>query len=236
MPCIHVSVALSGLLAWRRSRGVQSPLRGGPHRCGPSTGFLHSTIIAEWTPCFVVYRGFDRASPRLEAVNLLHFGKNNDPGHSTNLSLHSRDVAGEARGIPCIFEKADGSVVVGHAPTALVFLDIISGVVAAKAGDALGPSGPWITHPRPIRHALTRAKRIGQPTASARTKFGSLVYGATRRRNRKTAAAASQTKSRVLHIPEERGLNLVWSSSVLTAGLQGLTPTIGIVRFRPKAH
>ena len=38
-------------------------------------------------------------------MNLLHFGKNNDPGHATNLSLHSRDVAGEARGIPCILEK-----------------------------------------------------------------------------------------------------------------------------------
>jgi hypothetical protein len=55
--------------------------------------------------------------------------------------------------------------------------------------------GPWIAHPRPIRHALTRARRIGQPTASARTKFGSWVCGAIRRRNRKTAAAASQTKS-----------------------------------------
>jgi len=33
--------------------------------------------------------GFDIASPRLEAVNLFYFGKNNDPGHSANLSLHS---------------------------------------------------------------------------------------------------------------------------------------------------
>jgi hypothetical protein len=119
-------------------------------------------------------------------------------------------------------------VVVGHAPTALVFLDIISGVVAANAGDALGPCGPWIAHPRAIRNALTRAKRIGQPTASARTKFGSLVCGATRRRNTKTAAAASQTKSRV---PEDRRLNSVVSSSVLIARLQRSTPTIGIVRF-----
>jgi len=117
-------------------------------------------------------------------------------------------------------------VVVGHAPTALVFLDIVSGVVAA--GDALGPCGPWIAHPRAIRNALTRAKRIGQPTASARTKFGSLVCGATRRRNTKTAAAASQTKSRV---PEDRRLNSVVSSSVLIARLQRSTPTIGIVRF-----
>jgi hypothetical protein len=181
--------------------------------------------------CFVVYRRFDRVSPRLETVNLLHFGKNNDPGHSTNLSLHSRKVTGEARGIPCILENADGSVVVGHAPTALVFLDIISGVVAANAGDALGPCGPWIAHPRAIRNALTRAKRIGQPTASARTKFGSLVCGATRRRNTKTAAAASQTKSRV---PEDRRLNLVWSSSVLIARLQRSTPTIGTIRLGQK--
>jgi hypothetical protein len=183
--------------------------------------------------CFVVYRRFDRASPRLETVNLLHFGKNNDPGHSTNLSLHSRKVTGEARGIPRILENADGSVVVGDAPTALVFLDIISGVVAANAGDALGPCGPWIAHPRAIRNALTRAKRIGQPTASARTKFGSLVCGATRRRNTKTAAAASQTKRRV---PEDRRLNSVGSSSVLIAQLQRSTPTIGIVRSTPTAH
>jgi hypothetical protein len=31
-------------------------------------------------PAFVIYRGLDGASQRLEAVNLLHFGKNNDPG------------------------------------------------------------------------------------------------------------------------------------------------------------
>jgi precorrin isomerase len=54
-------------------------------------------------------------------------------GHSTNLSLLSRNIAGEARGVLCILENADGSVVVGHAPTALMFLDIISGVVAANA-------------------------------------------------------------------------------------------------------
>jgi hypothetical protein len=74
-------------------------------------------------------------------MNFLHFGKNNDPGHSANLRLHSRNVAGEARGVPCILEKANGSVVVGHPPIALVFLDIISGVVAANAGDALGLAG-----------------------------------------------------------------------------------------------
>src|ERR1700722_2688982 len=196
----------------------------------PPASFTHDH--RRMNTCFVVYRRFDKASPRLEAVNLLHFGKNNDPGHSTNLSLHSRKVTGEARGIPRILENADGSVVVGHAPTALVFLDIISGVVAANAGDAIGPCGPWIAHPRAIRNALTRAKRIGQPTASARTKFGSLVCGATRRRNTKTAAAASQTKSRV---PEDRPLNSV-ESSVLIARLQRSTPTIGIVRCRPTAH
>jgi hypothetical protein len=140
-------------------------------------------------PAFVIYRGLDGASQRLEAVT-----------SSTSARTMTQVV----------------------------------GVAAAIAGDPLGPWGPWIAHPRPIRHALTRAKRIGQPTARARTKSGSLVYGATRRRNKKTAAAASQTKSRVFHIPERR-LNLVWSSSVLIAGLQHSAPTIGIARFRPPA-
>jgi hypothetical protein len=76
---------------------------------------------ADQNASFLVHRGFIRASPRFEAVNLLHLGKNNDPGHSTNLSLHSRNIAGEARGVLCTLENADGSVVVGHAPSGVGF-------------------------------------------------------------------------------------------------------------------
>jgi hypothetical protein len=64
--------------------------------------------------------------PRLEAVNLVHFRKDDDPGHPTNLGLHSRNVAGEARGIRSILVKADGGIVVGHAPTGLVCLDVVA--------------------------------------------------------------------------------------------------------------
>ena len=64
--------------------------------------------------------GFDIGSPRLEAGNLLHFGENKAPGHSTSLSLYSCNVAGEARGFPCILDDADGSVAVGHATNDLV--------------------------------------------------------------------------------------------------------------------
>ena len=156
-------------------------------------------------------RGSDRAGPHFEAMNLLHFGKNDDPSHPTNLRLHSRDVAGEARGIPLHPRERRWERRRRSRANALVFLDIISGVVAVNAGVALGPCAPSIAHRRPIRHALTKAKRIGQPTARARTKFGSLVCGATRSRNRKTATAASQTKSRGRLIPEERRLNSGWS-------------------------
>ena len=75
---------------------------------------------AHQTAAFVVYRAFDIGSPRLEAGNLLHFGENKAPSHSTSLSLHSCNVAGEARGFPCILDDADGSVVVGHATNDLV--------------------------------------------------------------------------------------------------------------------
>jgi hypothetical protein len=101
---------------------------------------------------------------------------------------------------------------------------------------ALGPCRPSIAHRRLIRHALIPAKRIGQLTARARTRFGKFVCGATRSRIRKTATGASQKKSRVRHRPEEPRLNSVWSFSVLIAGFQRSAPIIGATRFRPTAH
>ena len=52
---------------------------------------------------------FDRAGSHLEAVNLLDFSENDDPSHPTKLCLHSRKVASEARGIPCLVEYAMGA-------------------------------------------------------------------------------------------------------------------------------
>src|ERR1700744_3377664 len=77
--------------------------------------------------------------PHLETVNFLHFRKNNNEGYSTNLSLHSRDVAGEARGLPRLVEPADRGVLVAHLPTAFVFLDVIHGARSsfAASGDIM---------------------------------------------------------------------------------------------------
>ena len=68
----------------------------------------------------------------------------------TNLSLR----CARRRGRSAIASRASSRrpmrrVVVGHAPAAFVFLDMISGVVAANAGDALGTRAPWIAHRPP---------------------------------------------------------------------------------------